>query len=163
MSISAGRSSSGGELSTEQWLAIGEEACRCGLVFLLLTGGEPSLRPDFIELLRGLKSMGLLISVNSNGYLLQGELLEQLLRDPPHRLNISLYGTSNEVYESLCGVSAYDTVLRNIRTLRQAGGDVKLNLTLTPENYGDRERIAQKPGSWAPICKRPPISSPRYG
>ena len=73
----------GSELSADQWLRIGEEACRCGLVFLLLTGGEPSLRPDFMEILSGLKRMGLLISVNSNGWLLRGELLEQILRDPP--------------------------------------------------------------------------------
>lgn len=131
----------GKELTAEQWLSIGEEACRNGLVFLLLTGGEPTLRPDFMEILSGLKRMGLLISVNSNGFLLRGELLEQILRDPPHRFNITLYGTSNETYEALCGRPAYDTVLQNIRALRQAGLDVKVNLTLTPENMDDREAV----------------------
>lgn len=134
--------SRGNELTTEQWLSIGESACREGLVFLLLTGGEPTLRPDFMELLSGLKRMGLLISVNSNGFLLQGDLLERIKQDPPHRFNVTLYGTSNETYEALCGIPAYDTVLRNIRSLREAGIDVKLNLTLTPENLADREKIA---------------------
>ena len=41
----------GKELTAEQWLSIGESACREGLVFLLLTGGEPTLRPDFMEIL----------------------------------------------------------------------------------------------------------------
>lgn len=132
----------GRELTAEQWLAIGESACREGLIFLLLTGGEPTLRPDFMEILSGLKAMGLLISVNSNGYLLGGELLKRIIRDPPHRFNITLYGTSNETYEALCGIPAFDTVLRNIRALRESGIDVKLNLTLAPENLGDRERIA---------------------
>lgn len=131
----------GKELSAAQWLQIGEEACREGLVFLLLTGGEPTLRPDFPEILSGLKRMGLLISVNSNGFLLQGELRERILRDPPHRFNITLYGSSNETYEALCGIPAYDTVLRNIRALREAGVDVKLNLTLTPQNCEDWEKI----------------------
>lgn len=132
----------GKELTADQWLTVGEEACRAGNLFLLLTGGEPSLRPDFLQILRGLKRMGLLISVNSNGYLLQGELLREILRDPPHRFNITLYGTSNETYEALCGIPAYDTVLRNVRTLREAGVDVKLNLTLTPDNVGERASIA---------------------
>ena len=132
----------GKELTAEQWLSIGESACRVGLVFLLLTGGEPTLRPDFPEILSGLKRMGLLISVNSNGFLLQGALLDRILKDPPHRFNITLYGISNETYEALCGIPAYDTVLRNIRALREAGIDVKLNLTLTPENLADREKIA---------------------
>lgn len=134
----------GRELSAEQWLEIGEAAAREGLVFLLLTGGEPTLRPDFIEILRGLKRLGLLISVNTNGYLLQGELRERLMADPPHRLNITLYGTSNETYEALCGVPAYDRVVENIRALRQAGMDVKLNLTLAPDNLRDRETVAEK-------------------
>lgn len=132
----------GKELTAEQWLSIGASACREGMVFLLITGGEPTLRPDFMEILSGLKRMGLLISVNSNGFLLQGELLERVVKDPPHRFNITLYGTSNETYEALCGIPAYDTVLRNIRRLREAGVDVKLNLTLTPENLSDREQIA---------------------
>ena len=132
----------GKELTTEQWLKIGEDACREGVVFLLLTGGEPTLRPDFMEIMSGLKRMGLLISVNSNGFLLHGELLQRILRDPPHRFNITLYGTSNETYEALCGIPAYDTVLRNIRALREAGVDVKLNLTLTPQNCGDQASIA---------------------
>lgn len=132
----------GRELTASQWLSIGESACREGVVFLLLTGGEPTLRPDFMEILSGLKRMGLLISVNSNGFLLQGDLLEQIIKDPPHRFNITLYGTSNETYEALCGIPAYDQVLRNLRALRDAGIDVKLNLTLTPENMGDREAVA---------------------
>ena len=132
----------GNELTAGQWLSIGEAACREGVVFLLLTGGEPTLRPDFLEILSGLKRMGLLISVNSNGFLLQGALLDKIVRDPPHRFNITLYGTSNQTYEALCGVPVYDTVLRNIRTLREAGIDVKLNLTLTAENVGDLASIS---------------------
>ncbi len=134
----------GQELTSDEWLSIGEAACREGMVFLLLTGGEPTLRPDFMKIYSGLKRMGLLVSINSNGYLLQGELLQRLLDDPPHRVNITLYGVSNETYEALCGVPAYDTVLKNIRALREADIDVKLNLTMTPENQQQREQIAEK-------------------
>jgi radical SAM protein with 4Fe4S-binding SPASM domain len=133
----------GKELSTEQWLSVAQQALEEGLVFLLLTGGEPTLRPDFPELLSGLKRMGLLVSVNTNGYLLRGELLRRILQDPPYRFNITLYGTSDATYEALCGVPAYETVLQNIQALRQAGVDVKLNLTLTPENKADRAAIAE--------------------
>lgn len=113
-------------------------------MFLLLTGGEPALRPDFPEIYTGLKQMGLLVSINSNGYLLQGELLEQIIANPPHRVNITLYGVSNDTYASLCGIPAYDTVLKNIQTLREANIDVKLNLTMTPENQEQREQIRAK-------------------
>lgn len=131
----------GQELSAAQWLSIGEEACQAGMVFLLLTGGEPTLRPDFPEILSGLKRMGVLVSVNSNGYLLRGEIRRRILADPPHRFNITLYGVSDATYESLCGVPAYETVVENIRALREAGVDVKVNLTVTPENVGDLDAI----------------------
>lgn len=133
----------GRELTTEEWLQIGKEAKDAGTVFLLLTGGEPTLRPDFPELLHKLKEIGLLVSVNSNGVLLEGKLLEFLKNDPPTRLNISLYGTNNETYEELCGVPAYDRVLRNIQALREAGIDVKVNMAVTPSNLRDMQSVLE--------------------
>lgn len=132
----------GRELSADQWLRIGEEACREGLLFLLLTGGEPTLRPDFTEIYRGLKKMGLFLSINTNGSLLDGELLEILRQDPPHRINLSLYGASNETYAKLCGVGAYDRVLKALRELREAGIEVKVNLTVTGTNAEEQAEAA---------------------
>ena len=127
----------GRELTTEQWLSIGREAKEAGTVFLLLTGGEPTLRPDFPELLHQFKNMGMMVSVNSNGMLPGEGLLQQIINDPPVRINISLYGTSNETYEKQCGIPAYDRVIRNIRALRDAGIEVKVNMSVTPDNKDD--------------------------
>lgn len=131
----------GRELTAEEWISLGEQACAEGMVFLLLTGGEPTLRPDFPRIYTALKKLGLMISINSNGYLLQGELLRLLQNDPPYRINISLYGTSNETYERLCGIPAYDTILQNIHALRDSGIDVKLNMSLTDYNRSDMEAV----------------------
>ena len=131
----------GTELSAERWLALAEEAKRAGTVFLLLTGGEPLLRPDFPEIYREIQKMGFVLSLNTNGYLLQGELRELLLSAPPSRVNISLYGADNATYERLCGVPAYDRVSENIRALRAAGVDVRVTMSLTPENCGDLSRV----------------------
>lgn len=124
----------GRELTAQQWLTLGEEAKKAGMLFLLLTGGEPTLRGDFLEIYRGLKKMGFLISVNSNGYLLQDDILELLAQDRPSRVNVTLYGVNDETYRRLCGVSAYDRIIRNITNLRKVGVEVKLNLSITPDN-----------------------------
>ena len=131
----------GKELTAQQWLDIAREARDRGMIFALLTGGEPLVRKDFIEIYMGMKELGLVISVNSNGSMLQGEILEKFLEDPPARFNISLYGGSNETYRNMCGIPAYDRVKENIRALRQAGVDVSLNLSITPYNCHDLERI----------------------
>lgn len=124
-------------LTAADWLALGEEACRAGMVFLLLTGGEPLLRKDFREIYSGLKKMGLLLSINTNGSLMTDELLEFFAKDPPLRFNVTLYGGSSETYRGLCGVPAYDTVVNNIRRMREAGLQVKINASITPYNRED--------------------------
>ena len=68
-----------GHLRTaKEWLALAEEAKKQGMVYLLLTGGEPFLRPDFREILSGLNKIGLLISINSNGTLIAEDVIAWL-------------------------------------------------------------------------------------
>ena len=129
------------ELTAKQWLEIAKEAKDRGMVFALLTGGEPLVRRDFFEIYDGMREMGLLLSINSNGSMLNGKILERFLEAPPFRFNISLYGGSNETYRNMCGLPAYDQVKENIRALRQAGVDVSLNLSITPYNKDDLAQI----------------------
>jgi len=129
------------ELTAQQWLDIAREARDQGMVFALLTGGEPLVRKDFFEIYDGMREMGILISINSNGSMLRGEILERFLETPPLRFNISLYGGNNETYRNMCGIPAYDQVKENIRRLRQAGVEVTLNLSITPYNKDDLEQI----------------------
>lgn len=131
----------GKELTARQWLEIARQAKDRGMIFALLTGGEPLMRKDFFEIYKGMKAMGLLISINTNGSMLRGEILEQFLADPPCRFNISLYGGSNETYANMCGRPVYDQVKENIRALRKAGVEVSLNLSVTPYNRQDLDRI----------------------
>lgn len=125
------------ELSAEEWIQIGKTARDRGMLFLLLTGGEPFLRPDFAHIYTELRKLGLLISINTNASLLTDELMELFKKYPPVRINISLYGGCNETYRNLCGVNAYDTVTRNILRLKEAGMDVKINCSVTPYNVSD--------------------------
>lgn len=135
------RASGRQELTARQWLDIAKAAKDRGMVFALLTGGEPLVRKDFFEIYDGMREMGLLVSINSNGSMLKGPILERFLETPPFRFNISLYGGSNETYRNMCGLPAYDQVKENIRALRKAGVDVSLNLSITPYNKQDLARI----------------------
>lgn len=134
----------GRELTADEWLAIAQKAKEAGTVFLLLTGGEPTLRADFPDIYRALKRMGFMISVNSNGYLLQDKILELFAEEVPTRVNISLYGVSNETYRRMCGIPAYDRIVKNIEALRKTGVDVKINMSLTPDNMDDMEAVLQQ-------------------
>lgn len=131
----------GRELTTDEWLRIAADARERGMLFLLITGGEPLVRSDFKELFCELKKMGFMISINSNATLINDEWLEFFKKEPPFRFNISLYGAENEAYERLCGAphgsKMCDRVKSNIRALKEMGIGVKLNLSLTPYNRGE--------------------------
>ena len=129
-------------IKAEEWLKLAEEAKEQGLLYLLLTGGEPFGRRDFREILSGLHKMGLLLTVNSNGTLIDEETVEWLVRTPPVRINITLYGASDETYERLCrNPKGFTQVTKAIRLLKDAGITVKLNCSLTPYNADDLEEI----------------------
>lgn len=118
------------------------------MVFLLLTGGEPLLRKDFKEIYSELKKLGLLISINTNGSLIDQEMFHFLTQDPPLRMNISLYGCSNETYTRLCGKPMYDVVCRNICRLKEAGISIRLNASITPYNAGDIKGLYRLAEQW---------------
>lgn len=86
--------------------------------------------------------MGLLISINSNGTLIDESVVRWLKETPPVRINITLYGASDETYGRLCrNPQGFTQVTRAIRLLGEAGITVKLNCSLTPHNAADLEGI----------------------
>ena len=126
----------------DQWLELGRQARDSGMLYLLLTGGEPFVYPGFREVMEGLHKLGLLITLNSNGTLIDEKTVAWLKNCPPVRVNISLYGASDETYARLCGnPKGFTQVCKAIDLLRQAGISVKLNCSLTPYNAQDLEKM----------------------
>ena len=136
------QSSSRKVLTLEDWKKIAQEAKKAGMLELLLTGGEPLLWPDFWTLYEELADMGFLISINTNGSLIDEEAICRFRKKTPQRINITLYGASDETYKRLCGaMGVFNKVDSAIRGLIDAGITVKLNCSLTPENAEDLEWI----------------------
>jgi radical SAM protein with 4Fe4S-binding SPASM domain len=100
-----------------------------------------SLRNDFFEIYNAMQEMGIMVSINSNGSLLEGEVRARLLENPPFRLNVSLYGGCRETYRNMCGQDAFERITENLRALKAAGVDMRLNLSITPYNRQDVKRI----------------------
>ena len=131
-------------MTLERWLALAEQARASGMLYLLLTGGEPFLWPDFWPLYERLTEMGFVLSINTNGSLIDEATIARLRARPPTRLNITLYGAGNDTYRSLCRADGVFTrVDRAIMGLREAGLMVKLNCSLTPQNAVDLEAMVR--------------------
>ena len=128
--------------TAEEWLELGRTAKERGMTYLLLTGGEPFLRPDFRQIMQGLHRMGFVLSINSNGTMIDEKTVEWLKETPPIRINITLYGASDETYGRHCrNPQGFTQVTKAIRLLKEAGILVKLNCSVTPYNAEDLEQI----------------------
>lgn len=128
----------------QKWLNLAREAKDAGMLYLLLTGGEPFLHPQFRQILEGLHKMGLLVTINSNGTMIDEDTVQWLKSCPPIRINISLYGASDETYAKLCGnPNGFTQVKKAIGLLKNAGISVKLNCSLTPHNANDLTKIVR--------------------
>lgn len=140
----------GRELTAEEWLKLAERAKEEGMTFLLLTGGEPTLRKDFSQIYEGLAKMGLSISINTNGTLFDDELRGLMHEYPPAQINITVYGLSGEEYDRMCGDStAYDRMLDTLHWLKEEKILTHLNATMTPGNadrWQEYEAFAEKEG-----------------
>lgn len=130
--------------TAREWLTLGQEAKEQGMLYLLLTGGEPFLRSDFQEIYEGLHKMGFVLSINSNATLIDEGVVEWLKQIPPVRINITLYGSSDDTYERLCrNPQGFTQVTKAIHLLKDAGISIKLNCSVTPYNADDLEAIME--------------------
>lgn len=132
----------GGLRTAEEWLHIARQMRDAGTLFLLLTGGEPLLYPDFKQLYLELRKLGMLISINTNGTLIDEEWAAFFGRYKPRRINITLYGADDDTYARLCHYpGGFERVTRAVRLLREQGVEVRMNCSIAKENAPDLDRL----------------------
>lgn len=128
----------GKHFTGKQWLEIARQSAEMGTLILTLTGGEPLLHPDFWEIYEGVIKMGMLPIIFTNGCLIDEKVVEKLKEYPPHNIKISIYGASDETYETMCGVKNGFTKLSHaLDLLKESGLRFYTTTTVVRENAHD--------------------------
>lgn len=128
--------------SADKWLCLARKMRDMGTLFVLLTGGEPLLHPGFEQIYLGLKELGIYITINTNGTLMNERIADMMARDLPRRVNITLYGASRETYGRICGYpDGFDKTLAAVKMLTERKVPVKLNGSLTPDNRDEMQQL----------------------
>lgn len=132
----------GGLSPLQQWLDWAEQLQDMGTLFILLTRGEPMLYPHFKELYTRLREMGFILTLNTNGTLIDNEMVRILQTHKPRRINVTLYGDSRETYGRLChNPQGYTLCMEALKRLKKADIDVKLNVSIVRKNEKDYDEI----------------------
>lgn len=125
------------ELTAEQWKSVVDQAVEMGTMSVLMTGGECLMHKDFKEIYMHVLSKPVLLSLNTNATLINEDYLDFFTKHPPHRIKISLYGSSEEGYEKVTGHRMYARVRDNILKLKAAGVYVKIAITVCRQSYDE--------------------------
>jgi len=139
------------ELKLDQWTRILDEMAAAGTLWLLLTGGEILLHPDFREIYRYAKKLGMVITLFSNGTLITPELADFLQDWPPFEVEVTVYGRTRATYEAVTRVpGSYEQCLRGIDRLLARRLPLQLKtavLTLNAHELRDLKAWAQDMGA----------------
>ncbi len=131
------------ELSLEEIREIVDEAVSLGALWCVVTGGEPLLRDDFLDIYLHLKRKGLLVSIFTNATLVTGEHIELFKRFPPRDIEVSVYGVSAGTYERITRrAGCFDAFLRGLDLLLKSGLNVRLKAMSMRSNAHEQREIA---------------------
>ena len=118
---------------------------------LILSGGEPLLRPDLFQIIRLAVSLGIRVSLASNGTLITSGLAEEIADSGVSRVSISLDGADAAMHDHGRGKGSFERSIRGIENLR-GRVDFQINFTVTQKNQSELIRIfdlAEKLGAAA--------------
>ena len=124
-----------GEFSIEECYKLIDQILLVGKPMLILTGGEPLMRPDLFDIANYASNKGLLVSIGTNGTLITEEIAVQMREVPISRISVSIDFPTAELQDRFRGLDgAFEKALLGIRNARQAGVEVQINCTITKGN-----------------------------
>ncbi len=130
-----------GELDWEQMKAVVADLAAYQIPSLLLSGGEPTIHPRFLDLVNLASDSGLKLTISTNGTLITPEKATALKAANVAYVGISLDGIG-EVHDQFRGKEgAFKAAVRGFRNCHEVGQKTGLRLTLTRHNVQNIEAI----------------------
>lgn len=130
------------EMSTDQVKGILNQLAQAGTLFLMLSGGEVLLRPDFAEIYLYAKRLGFIVTVFTNGTMITPEIADLLAKAPPQLIEITLSGASTVTFDAVTQVrGSFEHCLKGIRLLLERGLPLVLKTVLLTINQHELQEM----------------------
>jgi len=137
-----GQEDKGKELSADELKRILDELWQQGCLWLAFSGGECLSREDFLEIYAYAKQKGFIITIFTNGQLLDRKTIECLVKTPPHSIEITLNGITKDTYELITRVKeSFPRVMENIKILVENKLPLIIKTNLLKQNQNEIIKI----------------------
>ncbi|MFH1397109.1 MAG: radical SAM protein [Candidatus Omnitrophota bacterium] len=128
------------ELNTGEVKEVLRQARRIGVYFVVFFGGEPFLRQDIMEIIEYAAELGIMVSISTNGLLLNRQILDKLRKCGVSFLNISLDSSNHQIHDRLrkCAGS-FQEAMNSVEEGVAAGVNIIISTYATKENIQSRD------------------------
>lgn len=138
-----------GELTTEEVYRILDELAEAGCLSIGFTGGELFTRRDVFEIFHYAKAKGFDITILTNATLITPERTDHLQALKPYRVEISIYGATQETYERVTRVpGSYQRFMRGVELLRDRKVALLVKMPVMTLNAHEVEQAKALVESW---------------
>jgi len=128
------------ELSREKIREILNDAKKLGVSNISITGGEPTLRPDLIDIIKEASSLGLRVNLLTNAYVIDKTYCNELIEAGLFMLSTSLHSPVGKIHNKICGMPGSFQKLRGALTYLKSAKkslETKITYTIHSLNYTD--------------------------
>lgn len=132
------------ELKKYEIFRIVDEAVESGCLWLLLSGGDPLLREDFLDIYTYIKKKGVFVSIFTNGTLITEKIADCLAKWRPFSVEITLHSMNKTIFDSITGVpGSFEKCMQGIRLLLERRIPLELKTMVMTLNKDEIEAIKQ--------------------
>ena len=140
---------SNGEMSTAQLKHVLAVMAEGGVLFLVITGGDPLVRSDFEELYVHAKSLGFIPTIFTNATLVTLAMADMLAAHPPRRIEITVYGHTSQTYDAITGIlGSFHRFRAGVKALLDRGLLVRMKTMVMEANKHEFAEMK----AWAEGC-----------
>ena len=116
------KKSSSEELSVNQYYSLFDDLRKMETLYITFTGGDPSMRADFIEILSGAVERGFAVSIYTNGIGYSEETLNEIINIRPAMMSFSIYSGIPEEHDEITGIKgSFKKTLETLKKVKSAG------------------------------------------
>lgn len=131
-----------GDMETGECIRLVDDIAAFARPILVLSGGEPLIRPDIFRIARHATDQGLPVALATNGTMITDEIADKIVQAGVRRVSISFDGATAGVHDSFRGlVGSFDRAVAGFKALKERGMSMQVNCTVARHNDDQLEEV----------------------